>query len=361
MISFLDLKSINSNLKDEFHCALDKVLDSGNFILGAEVKSFEAEFSAYCEAGFTVGVANGLEALSLTLRAWGVGPGDEVIVPSNTFIATWLAVNHVGAKPVPVEPNNQTYNIDPLKIEAAITNKTKVIIAVHLYGQPSDMDVILDIGKRYKLKILEDAAQSHGATHKGKKIGSLADAAAFSFYPGKNLGALGDAGAITTNDSVLYSNLKTLRNYGSHVKYEHLVLGFNSRLDELQAAFLRIKLLKLDAENNQRKKLAGLYTRLLKNSDLILPYVPEWADPVWHLYVIRSKKRKELVDKLNNANIGNLIHYPTPPHLQKAYKDRNEESFPIAESMSQQILSLPIGPHLQDYDIEKICEVILKN
>lgn len=358
MISFLDLKSINSNLKDEFHHALDKVLDSGNFILGAEVKSFEAEFSAYCESRFAVGVANGLEALSLTLRAWGVGPGDEVIIPSNTFIATWLAVNHVGAKPVPVEPNNQTYNIDPLKIEAAITNKTKVIIAVHLYGQPSDMDVILDIGKRYKLKILEDAAQAHGAKYNEKKIGSLADAAAFSFYPGKNLGALGDAGAITTNDNDLYNNLKTLRNYGSNVKYEHLVLGFNSRLDELQAAFLRIKLLKLDKENNQRRKLAALYNELLKNSDLTLPYVLNSTDPVWHLYVVRSKKRKELVEKLNNAGIGSLIHYPIPPHLQKAYKDKNKDSFPIAESMAQEVLSLPMGPHLNEADVKKVCEII---
>ena len=361
MIPFLDLKSINSYFREEFHSILDRVLDSGTFILGNEVDSFESEFAAYCGSKFSIGVANGLEAISLTLRAWSIGPGDEVIVPSNTFIATWLAISHVGAKPIPVEPNYLTYNIDPVKIEAAITTKTKAIVAVHLYGQPSDIDLILDIGKRYNLKILEDAAQAHGALYNGKKIGGLADAAAFSFYPGKNLGALGDAGAITTNDSVLYNNLITLRNYGSHVKYEHLVLGFNSRLDELQAAFLRIKLLKLDTENNQRKKLAALYTKLLKNSDLILPYVPEWANPVWHLYVVRSKKRKELVDKLNNANIGNLIHYPTPPHLQKAYKDRNEESFPIAESMSQQILSLPIGPHLKDYDIEKICEVILKN
>ena len=361
MIPFLDLKSINSNLKDEFHRALDKVLDSGNFILGAEVKSFEAEFSAYCESKFAVGVANGLEALSLTLRAWGVGPGDEVILPSNTFIATWLAVNHVGAKPVPVEPNNLTYNIDPLKIEAAITNKTKVIIAVHLYGQPSDMDVILDIGKRYKLKILEDAAQAHGAKYNEKKIGSLADAAAFSFYPGKNLGALGDAGAITTDDPILVENIRTLRNYGSKVKYENEVLGFNSRLDEIQAAFLRVKLKKLDIENKNRKKIAELYRKFLRKADLILPYVPEWADPVWHLYVVRSKKRKELIEKLNDAGIGNSIHYPIPPHLQKAYKDRNKDSFPIAESMSQQILSLPIDPQLQEYDIKKICEVILKN
>jgi len=358
MISFLDLKSINSHSREEFHYALDRVLDSGSFVLGNEVESFENEFSAYCGARFSIGVANGLEAISLTLRAWGIGPGDEVIVPSNTFIATWLAISHVGAKPVAVEPNTLTYNIDPLKIEAVITNKTKAIIAVHLYGQPADMDLIVEIGKRYKLKILEDAAQAHGALYNGKKIGSLADAAAFSFYPGKNLGALGDAGAITTNNNDLYNRLRTLRNYGSHVKYEHLVLGFNSRLDEIQAAFLRIKLSKLDAENNHRKKIAKLYNELLKKSDLILPYIPDWADPVWHLYVVRSKKRKELVDKLNNSNVGSLIHYPIPPHLQKAYKDRNKDSFPITESMSKEVLSLPMGPHLNEADIKKVCEII---
>jgi dTDP-4-amino-4,6-dideoxygalactose transaminase len=264
MYSFLGLKTLNSYYQKKFHLALSKILKSGIFILGKELENFEKEFAYYSETKYSVGVGNGLDAIFLTLKAWNIGNNDEVIVPSNTYIATWLAVTHAGAKPIAVEPNIHTYNIDPYKIEKAITKNTKAIIAVHLYGQPADMSPILKIAKKYKLKVLEDAAQAHGALYRGKKVGSLADAAAFSFYPTKNLGALGDGGAITTNDFKLYNNLKILRNYGSKIKNRHTVAGFNSRLDEIQAAFLRIKLLKLDEENNYKKKLVKIYNKLLK-------------------------------------------------------------------------------------------------
>jgi len=359
MISFLDLKSINAGYREDFHKALDLLIDSGQYILGSQVAEFEKEFALYNKTKECIGVANGLEALYLVLKSWGIGIGDEVIVPSNTYIATWLAVTHTGATPVAVEPVNLTYNIDPSRIKNSITKNTKAIIAVHLYGQSADMNAIMDIANNFGLKVLEDVAQAHGSLYYDKKTGSLGHAAAFSFYPGKNLGALGDAGAVTTDDPILADNIRTLRNYGSKVKYENEILGFNSRLDEIQAAFLRVKLKKLDIENKHRKKIAKLYSEYLKKTDLILPSVPEWADPVWHLYVVRSKKRKELIEKLNDVGIGNLIHYPIPPHLQKAYENRNKDSFPIAESMAQEILSLPMGPNLLDSEVEKICEVIL--
>ena len=358
MYSFLGLKTLNSYYQKKFHLALSKILKSGIFILGKELENFEKEFAYYSETKYSIGVGNGLDAIFLTLKAWNIGNNDEVIVPSNTYIATWLAVTHAGAKPVAVEPNIYTYNIDPYKIEKAITKKTKAIIAVHLYGQPADMRPILKIAKKYKLKVLEDAAQAHGALYRGKKVGSLADAAAFSFYPTKNLGALGDGGAITTNDFKLYNNLKILRNYGSKIKNKHIVAGFNSRLDEIQAAFLRIKLLKLDEENNYKKKLVKIYNKLLKDSKIILPSILKWVEPAWHLFVIRTKNRNKLIKKLNNLKIETSIHYPKTPNKQIAYK-KLKNSFLISENLSREIISLPLGKHLKEKDIKKICLSIL--
>jgi dTDP-4-amino-4,6-dideoxygalactose transaminase len=358
MYSFLGLKTLNSYYQKKFHLALSKILKSGIFILGKELENFEKEFAYYSETKYSIGVGNGLDAIFLTLKAWNIGNNDEVIVPSNTYIATWLAVTHAGAKPVAVEPNIYTYNIDPYKIEKAITRNTKAIIAVHLYGQPADMRPILKIAKKYKLKVLEDAAQAHGALYRGKKVGSLADAAAFSFYPTKNLGALGDGGAITTNDFKLYNNLKILRNYGSKIKNKHIVAGFNSRLDEIQAAFLRIKLLKLDEENNYKKKLVKIYNKLLKDSKIILPSILKWVEPAWHLFVIRTKNRNKLIKKLNNLKIETSIHYPKTPNKQIAYK-KLKNSFLISENLSREIISLPLGKHLKEKDIKKICLSIL--
>jgi len=326
-------------------------MQSGFFILGNEVSTFESEFAEYCQTKYCVGVANGLEALFLVLKAWGIGPNDEVIVPSNTYIATWLAVSQTGAIPVPVEPLKETYNIDPKKIEYAITEKTKAIIPVHLYGQPADMDKIHKIANRYGLNVLEDAAQSHGALYKDKKTGSLGDAAAFSFYPTKNLGAYGDGGAITTNDFNLAEKIRLFRNYGSSRKYFHEIKGYNSRLDELIAAFLRVKLWHLDKWNKHRQKIASWYLRNLKNTfpDLVLPMVSPWATPCWHLFVVRSKNRNMLQQSLKEYNIQTLIHYPIPPHKQKAYSDLNFSlKLPISEKLSNEVLSLPIGTHLTD-------------
>lgn len=359
-IPFLALKEINLRQRDEFHEALERVLNSGWFILGKEVEKFEIEFAKYCGVKHCVGVGNGLDALHLVLRAWGIGPGDEVIVPSNTYIATWLAVTHSGATPIPVEPDMMTYNIDPEKIEHAITKRTKAIIAVHLYGQPCEMDAINKIAAKYGIKVLEDAAQAHGAIYKEKKSGSLADAAGFSFYPGKNLGALGDAGCVTTNDEKLANSIKLLRNYGSGRKYYNEILGFNSRLDELQAAILSIKLKELDDDNSKRSKIAKYYSENLNsNKYLILPQVLENASSVWHLYVIRHNKRDLIQSKLAEIGIETMIHYPLAPHLQEAYKSA-EFIYPsqqIAEKLQSQILSLPIGPTMT---IE-MAESVVKN
>jgi dTDP-4-amino-4,6-dideoxygalactose transaminase len=296
-----------------------------------------------------VAVGSGLDALHLVLRAYGIGDGDEVIVPSNTYIATWLAVSYAGATPVPVEPDAKTFNLDPDRIEAAITRRTKAIMPVHLYGQPADMDRINQIGHNHGLKVIEDNAQAQGARYKGRRTGSLGNAAGNSFYPGKNLGAFSDAGAVTTNDLQLADRVRMLRNYGSKTKYFHEVQGFNSRLDELQAAFLRVKLRKLDEWNERRRALAARYLAGLHGSPgLNLPFVPEWAEAGWHLFVIRHPKRDQLRQRLAQADIGTLIHYPVPPHLSGAYTDAGwaPGSFPIAEEMADNVLSLPIGPHL---------------
>lgn len=344
---FLDLRAAYLELKSEIDAACQRVLESGWYILGEEVEAFETSFASYCEANHCVGLGNGLDALFIALKAMGLGPGDEVIVPSNTYIATWLAVSRCGATPVPVEPREDTYNIDPEKIESKITEKTKVIIPVHLYGQPADLDPILALAHKYKLKVLEDGAQAQGALYKGKRIGAHGDAVAWSFYPGKNLGAMGDGGAVTTNDPALAQRIRVLANYGSQVKYENEEKGVNSRLDPIQAAILSVKLKYLDEWNERRSALARRYTRGLKQSNLILPFVPEWAKPVWHQYLVRTNDRTHLQEHLQQAGVATMVHYPIPPHLQKAYADMGYRSgdFPIAEGLASEVLSLPIGPH----------------
>lgn len=347
-IPFLDLKAPHQELRSELEQAFKEVLDSGWFVQGAQLEAFEREYAAYCGTKHCIGVGNGLDALHLILRAYDIGSGDEVIVPSNTYIATWLAASYAGAIPVPVEPDARTYNIDPALIEAAITPRTKAIMAVHLYGQPADMDPIRIIARKYNLKVIEDAAQAQGARYKGARIGGLGDAAGHSFYPGKNLGALGDGGAVTTNDDQLADKLRMLRNYGSRVKYLNEVKGFNSRLDELQAALLRVKLRKLDEWNERRRKLAFDYLDKLPADQFVLPFVPEWAEPVWHLFVIRTEHREQLQQHLTAADIGTVIHYPIPPHLQSAYSEMElgVGAFPVAEKLHAEVLSLPIGPQM---------------
>ncbi len=346
MIPFLDLKSINLETAESLGAAFQRVLNSGWYVLGEEVTHFEQEYAAWCGAGHAVGVANGMEALSLALRAMNIGPGDEVIVPSNTYIATWLAVSHVGATPVPVEPDSRSYNLDPSRVEAAVTPRTKALLPVHLYGQAADLDPLLAIARRHGLKLLEDGAQAHGARYKGRRIGAHGDAVAWSFYPGKNLGALGDAGAITTDDAELAQRLRSLRNYGSSVKYHNDVIGFNSRLDELQAAMLRAKLPRLEASNAHRALIAQRYLEGLKDLPLVLPQVPEFTEPVWHLFVVRHRARDELARSLAESGIGTVIHYPVPPHRQPAYASLGIRpgSLPIAEAVHAEVLSLPIGP-----------------
>lgn len=359
-IPFLDVGAAYRELKPEIDAAVARVLDSGWYILGPEVEAFEAEWAAYCEAEHAIGVANGLDALHLALLAMGVGPGDEVIVPSNTYIATWLAVSRCGATPVPVEPLEATYNIDPARIEAAITPRTKVILPVHLYGQPADLDPILTIARKHRLRVLEDAAQAHGARYKGKRIGAHGDAVAWSFYPGKNLGGLGDGGMVTTNDPEISDRIRVLRNYGSRVKYVNEVKGFNSRLDPIQAAVLRVKLKVLDEWNGRRRTIAAHYLKDLAGTGIVLPHVPEWVDPVWHLFVVRHKKRDTLMQELTKANVGTLIHYPIPPHLQRAYASLGYKTgaFPLAEILAREVLSLPMGPQLPLASVPTICQTM---
>ena len=348
MIPFLDLTSPYLELKPELDEAIDRVAASGWYIGGPEVEQFEEDYARYCGAAHAIGVANGLDALHLALRAMDVEPGDEVIVPSNTYIATWLAVSQCGATPVPVEPDACTYNIDPALIEAAITPRTKVILPVHLYGQPANMDEILAIARKHGLRVLEDGAQAHGARYKGQRLGAHSDAVGWSFYPGKNLGAMGDGGAVTTNDAQLADRIRVLRNYGSREKYVNEVQGYNSRLDPLQAAILRVKLAHLDEWNARRSAVAERYRQSLGGCGLTLPYVPDWAEPVWHLYVVQHPQRDALQKALDAAGVGTLIHYPIPPHQQQAYVPVGwgQGAFPMAEGMAGLVLSLPMGPHL---------------
>lgn len=360
-IPFLDMRSPYLELQAELDSAWQRVMRSGWYILGQEVEAFEHEFARYVGTQFCVGVGNGLEALHLILRAYDIGPGDEVIVPSNTYIATWLAVSYAGARLVPVEPVERTYNLDPDRIEAAITPRTKAILVVHLYGQPAEMDEINTIAQKHGLKVIEDAAQAHGARYKGKMVGNLGHAAGWSFYPSKNLGALGDAGAVTTNDPVLADRIRTLRNYGSKVKYYNLEKGFNSRLDELQAALLRVKLPHLDEWNARRAHIAALYLDSLRDTGLLLPLVPQQMTPCWHLFVVRSPQRDALQAHLKAQGIGTMIHYPVPPHMQQAYRELNlpEGSFPISEAIHREALSLPIGPHLSISEADQVIDAIL--
>lgn len=350
-------------LKIEIDEAIHRVLYSGWYSLGPEVEAFEAEWAAYCETHHAVGLANGMDALILALRALDVGPGDEVIVPSNTYIATWLAVSAVGATPVPVEPDPATHNLNADLIEAALTSRTKVILPVHLYGQPADMDPILVIAREYGFRVVEDGAQAHGARYKGRRVGGHGDIVCWSFYPGKNLGALGDGGAITTDDPVLADKIRVLRNYGSRVKYVNEVRGVNSRLDPIQAAVLRVKLLHLDTWTQRRTAIAERYQKGLADCGLVLPHVPEWADCAWHLYVARSPDREALQAKLSQAGVGSLIHYPIPPHMQDAYAQLSmlPDALPLARQLAAEVVSLPIGPHLsqaqQDIVIAKLKDV----
>jgi dTDP-4-amino-4,6-dideoxygalactose transaminase len=358
VIPFLDLKRINAVHDTAIRAAMARVLDSGWYVLGEEVDAFEREFASYCEVSHCVGVANGLDALHLMLRACGIGEGDEVIVPSNTFIATWLAVSQSGARPVPVDPDPKTHNMDPDLVERALTKRTRAIMPVHLYGQPADMDPIRDIANRHGLRVFEDAAQAHGARYAGRRVGGLGDAAGFSFYPGKNLGALGDAGAITTNDADLAAKLRMLRNYGSTVKYRHEVAGMNSRLDEMQAAILRAKLTSLDSDNAARRKVAAWYLDQLRDLPLVLPQVIPEAESVWHLMVIASEQRQRLQEALSRASIGHLVHYPIACHQQQAYADQTWPPLPIAERLQSQVLSLPIAPYLTQEDVVHVAQTI---
>ena len=363
-VPFLDLKAPYLELKENMDAAYRRVMESGWYILGPEVEAFEQEFADYCGVKHCIGVGNGLDALHLILRAMEIGPGDEVIVPANTYIATWLAVSYAGATPVPVEPKKTTFNIDPPKIEAAITKRTKAIMPVHLYGQPADMEPILEIARRHKLKVIEDAAQAHGAKYKKRRTGGLGNAAGFSFYPGKNLGAFGDGGAVTTNNDALVDRIRDLRNYGSSVKYRHNVKGINSRLDELHAAFLRVKLRKLDEWNERRKRIADIYLKGLTDiEDLNLPHVSDWVDPVWHLFVVRTLARDHLQQHLLDQGIQTLIHYPVPPHKQIAYCEFQHLDLRVSEKLHREVLSLPISPTMTDEDancvVGAICNFFL--
>ena len=360
-IPFLDLKAAEEELRPELDAAYRRVMDSGWYLLGRELERFEAEFAAYCGAKHGVGVGNGLDALHLILRAYGIGPGAEVIVPANTFIASWLAVSHAGAVPVPVEPDPRTCNLDPARIEEALTSRTRAIMPVHLYGQPADMDPILDVARRHGLKVIEDNAQAQGARYRGRRTGGLGDAAGTSFYPGKNLGAFGDGGAVTTNDPELADRVRLLRNYGSAHKYMHEIPGFNSRLDEFQAAFLRVKLRVLDEWNRRRAGLAERYRTALSGTALELPGVLDGVLPVWHLYTIRHADRDRIRERLERAGIGTLIHYPVPPHRQAAYAALGfgEGAFPVTERIHREILSLPMGPHLSEADQDHVIDAVL--
>ncbi len=362
LIPFFPLGDMNRTLREPLHKALDRVLDSGWFILGPELEAFESEFAALCETQHCVGVGNGLEALRLLLQASGIGPGDEVIVPSHTFIATWLAVSACGATPVPVEPCPDTFTLDPARTEDAITPRTRVLMPVHLYGQPADMDPLNNLARRHGLLVIEDAAQAQGALYKGRRVGSLGHAAATSFYPAKNIGALGDGGAVVTNDAELAARVRKLRNYGSEVKYRHEIPGgCNSRLDELQAAFLRVKLPSLEADNARRQALATRYTKALApwaGPALTLPFVAEDRCSVWHLYVIRTPHRKALRAALTKAGIDTAVHYPTPVHKQLCYPEFAGLRLPLADRMADEVLSLPLSPMMTEDDVDRVVQTV---
>lgn len=358
MIKFLDLEKVNNRFRKEIDARFKNILDKGWYLQGEENEKFSREFANYCGTEYAVGVANGLDAINLIIRAYGFGAGDEIIVPSNTYIATILAISENGCTPVLVEPDINTYNINPDLIEEKITNKTKAIIVVHLYGQAVQMEKIWAIAKKYNLKVIEDSAQAHGAIYQGKRTGSLSDASAFSFYPGKNLGCMGDGGAVTTNDKEVYNKVKAIANYGSDRKYHHIYKGVNSRLDELQAAVLDVKLPHLDNDNARRREISKYYRENIKNEKIILPKTYDENAHVWHIFAIRTENRDELQKHLETNGIQTNIHYPTPPHKQGAYKEWENQSYPISEEIHRTILSLPISPVMTAEEVKKVVEVV---
>ncbi len=360
-VPFFDIGPTHAAIAAELDAAWRQVLDGRQFILGERVAAFEADFASYCTTGHGVGVANGLDALTLILEGLGIGAGDEVIVPAQTFIATWLGVTRSGATPVPVDCLSGTGNIDPALVPAAITSRTKALIAVHLYGVPAEMAPLQALATQHGFHLIEDAAQAHGAIYRGQKIGSLGTAAGFSFYPTKNLGALGDGGAVVTDDAALARRIRLLRNYGSETKYDHQIAGCNSRLDELQAAILSVKLRRLDALNADRRRIAARYMQGLSLlPGLELPAVTESSEPVWHLFPVRHAARDALADALSAAGVQTMVHYPVPPHLQPAYTALGWRAgqFPVAEGIARTTLSLPIWPELSDAQIDHVCDVI---
>ena len=358
MIKFLDLYKINERLRKEINGKITQVLDSGWYLLGEETENFEQNFAKYCGVKYCIGVANGLESLNLIIRGYGFAQGDEIIVPANTYIASILAISENGCTPILVEPDINTYNINPDLIEKKITSKTKAIMVVHLYGQAVQMQKIWALAQKYNLKIIEDSAQAHGAKYQNKRVGSLGDASGFSFYPGKNLGCVGDGGCVTTNDDELAQKIKALRNYGSHKKYHNVFIGMNSRLDEIQAGILDIKLKFLDEDNQKRKEIAKYYRKNIKNSSIILPNVYAEDAHVWHLFVVRTKQRDNFQKYLLDNEIQTIIHYPIPPHKQECYKLWNNLSYPITEEIHKSVLSLPISPVMSDDEVKKVVEVI---
>lgn len=359
MIKFLDLKVINEMHRLEMEAAIKRVLDSGWYLLGKEIESFEKEFSEYCGVKHCIGCANGLDALKLIIQAYGFGVGDEIIAPANTYIASLISISANGATPVLVEPDINTYLIDPEKIEAAITSRTKAIMVVHLYGRAMDMTRIWEIARRYNLKVIEDSAQAHGAMFNGQRVGNLGDASGFSFYPGKNLGCLGDGGAVTTNDDELAEKIRALRNYGSAVKYHFPYRGTNSRLDEIQAALLRVKLPHLDNDNAIRRRIAERYCSGIKNPNIVLPSLPDDAmQNVWHVFPIRVQNRTEFQQYLSDNGIQTVIHYPIPPHRQPAYVEWHGLTLPITEKIHDEIISLPISPVMTEDEVDRVVDVV---
>lgn len=358
MIKFLDLKKINNRYREEIDSRIKNILDKGWYLQGEENENFTKNFANFCGTKFALGVANGLDALNLIIKAYGFGNGDEIIVPANTYIATILAISENGCIPILVEPDIKTYNINPDSIEKKITTKTKAIMVVHLYGQAVQMEKIWKIAKKYNLKIIEDSAQAHGAIYQENRTGNLGDASGFSFYPGKNLGCIGDGGAVTTNDEELFNKIKAIANYGSDRKYHHIYKGVNSRLDEIQAAVLDVKLKHLDSDNNKRREISKYYRENIKNSKIILPDTYDEKSHVWHIFAVKTQNRDEFQKYLTEKGIQTIIHYPTPPHKQGAYKEWNNLSFPITEEIHNTILSLPISPVMTDSEIEKVVEVV---
>lgn len=357
-IPFLPLDKINNRFRAEIDARIKAILDKGWYLQGDQNDLFAKHFAEYCGTKYALGVANGLDALNLIIRAYGFGPGDEVIVPANTYIATILAISQNGCTPILVEPALSTYNIDPDLIEAAITPRTRAIMVVHLYGQAVQMEKIWELAKKYSLKVFEDAAQAHGAFFMGKRVGSLSDAAAFSFYPGKNLGCFGDGGGITTNNEALYLKLKALANYGSHKKYCNLYKGVNSRLDEIQAAVLDVKLAHLDADNARRREIAAYYRKAITNPRIILPQTYDGDASVWHVFAVRTERRDDFQKYLTDNGVQTIIHYPTPPHKQEAYAEWNDRVYPITEKIHREIISLPISPVMTDEEAAYVANVV---